>query len=31
MKQDLIDLINSLNDPEIAYLYEFVKALFFDN
>lgn len=29
MKQDLLELIEKLNENEIAYLYEFVSKLFF--
>ncbi len=28
MKQELLELLNTLNDDEIEYLYEFVKNLF---
>ncbi len=28
MKQDLLELIEKLNENEIAYLYEFVSNLF---
>ena len=28
MKDELLELLNSLNDDEIEYLYEFVKKLF---
>lgn len=28
MKQELINLMETLNDSEIEYLYNFVKALF---
>lgn len=28
MKQELIDLLNSLSEAELLYLYEFAKGLF---
>lgn len=31
MKQDLIEMLDKLNESEIAYLYAFVLALFFNN
>lgn len=30
MKQELIELLETLNESEIEYLYEFVKQLFGD-
>ena len=30
MKQELIDLLNTLSEDEILYLYEFVMKLFGD-
>ena len=30
MKQELIELLHTLNEDEITYLYEFVKTLFGD-
>ena len=30
MKQELIELLNTLNEDEISYLYEFVTKLFGD-
>ena len=31
MKQELVELLNTLNEDEILYLYEFVTKLFGDN
>lgn len=31
MKQDLLELIEKLNENEIAYLYEFVSKLFLNS
>lgn len=31
MKQDLIDLLETLTEDEISYLYEFAKGLFGGN
>lgn len=28
MKQELIELLNTLSEEEIEYLYQFVKSLF---
>lgn len=31
LKKELINLIEKLNEKEIAYLYTFVKKMFFNN
>lgn len=31
MKQEIIELLNTLTEDEITYLYEFINALFVNN